>query len=119
MLKLTIAALCAAVSVGIAGAGVSTSAHAQGSGCFAQFNQAFANFTQNNPMNSSWGIRDTFQYSYFVGDQGLNILMGYQSCMEPGDFATNFQALSDMRDKGRDGCNSTSNGTPCTPTYPR
>lgn len=95
-------------------------AAAQDSGsCFASFDRDFGDFRNSNPMNSNWSARDTLQWSYFMGEQGLNILLKYQSCMDPGDFATNFQALTGMRDKGRDGCQALNSGaSACTPTYP-
>ncbi len=70
-------------------------------------------------MNPNWGTRDTFQWSYFIGEEGINILMKHQSCLSAADFATNFEALDGMRDKGRAGCRQTStNPATCVPRYP-
>ena len=39
--------------------------------------------------------------------------------MDAADFAANFKALSDMRDSGREGCQSLNSGAyACSPTYP-
>lgn len=118
MIKPVVGSLCAVVAVAFAMTGKPSTAAAQGS-CFAAFDQEYGNFARNNPMNSSWGARDTFQWSYFMGEQGINILMKYQSCMDAADFATNFQALDGMREKGRDGCQALNSGAyACSPTYP-
>ena len=92
---------------------------AQGGSCMAEFNQAFANLTQQKPMNSNWGSRDTFQWSYFIGEEGIKILTKYQACLSAEEFAANFEALSGMRDKGRQGCEQLSSvpGS-CVPRYP-
>ena len=119
MIKPVFGSLCLAVAAALATTANPPEAKAQGGNCFASFDQEYGNFARSNPMNSSWGSRDTFQYSYFMGEQGLNILMKYQSCMDAADFATNFQALSGMRDKGRDGCMALNSGSSaCSPTYP-
>lgn len=92
---------------------------AQGGGCMAEFNSKLADFQTQYPMKSSWGARDTYQYAYFFGENALNILMNYQSCLNSADFAANFQALTGMRDNGRSGCQQLNSGvSACTATYP-
>ena len=87
--------------------------------CFAAFNTELTAFKNMRPFNSSWSARDSYQYAYFFGERGLEILTGYQSCMDAADFAANFKALSDMRDSGREGCQSLNSGAyACSPTYP-
>lgn len=119
MIRPVIVSICVVIAGALASTINPSSAAAQG-GCFAQFESDYGNFARSNPQNSSWGARDTFQYAYFMGEQGLNILMKYQSCMDAADFATNFQALDGMREKGREGCRAldSSGGGACTPTYP-
>lgn len=82
------------------------------------FNQDFGNFVAQYPQKSSWGMRDTYQYAYFIGVRGLEILMRHQACMSPGDFAANYQQLVAARDQGRNGCQQVDSGGGCTPTYP-
>jgi hypothetical protein len=119
MLKPIVASCCALGALAVAIVTDSPPARAQGGSCFANFDQEYANFKQSNPMNPNWGSRDTFQWSYFMGEQGINILMKYQSCMDAGDFATNYEALVGLRDQGRQGCEALNSGArPCTPTYP-
>lgn len=90
---------------------------AQG-GCFADFDQKFAQWTNNNPQKSNWGMRDTYQYAYFMGTEGLKILQEYRSCMSDADFAANYEALKGARDQGRKGCLQTSSTGDCQPRYP-
>jgi hypothetical protein len=119
VIKPVISSLLVLATVAVVTAGKPAPALAQ-AGCFADFNNAYGDFARNNPQNSSWGARDTYQYAYFMGEQGINILMRYQSCMDAADFATNFAALDGMRDKGKQGCESLNSGAlACTPTYPR
>ena len=119
MIKLVGACALIAASGYFLASGEMSKASAQGGSCMANFNSEISSLTQNKPMNPNWGMRDTFQWSYFIGEQGINILMKYQSCLSPEDFASNYSALDGMRDKGRQGCEQTSSGSgTCVPRYP-
>lgn len=119
MIKPAIASICVAAALGIAIAGKPSTAKAQAGTCMADFNNDFGAYQSSHPLDSGWGSKATYQWSYFLGENGLNILMKYQSCMDASDFAANFEALSSMRDKGREGCLAlTTDAGSCTPTYP-
>lgn len=84
------------------------------------FDNSFKAFTERYPQKSNWGTRDTYQYSYFLGTEGLKILQGYKSCLSAADYNANQQALIGARDNGRQGCRQTSSdgGASCQPRYP-
>ena len=117
--QLTGQSLPAAAPVGtVAGAGASCGATPQEA--FANFNNSFASLASAKPNQSNaGGARDQYQYSYFLGSEGLNILAKFRTCMAPNDYQANLAALQGMRDNGKSGCEklSTSQGS-CTPTYP-
>ena len=92
---------------------------ADGACSFAGFDQKIAEWTRRYPVKSSWGMRDNYQYAYFFGSEGLNILQGYRSCLSDVDFAANFQSLSKARDSGRENCSKvSSSGGGCESSYP-
>lgn len=84
----------------------------------AGFNQKFSELTRDKPQKSNWGMNATYNYSYFLGYEGLRILEGYRNCMSDADFAANYSALVGMRDKGREGCIKTSSSGSCKLGYP-
>ncbi len=83
------------------------------------FSAQFRQLSSSQPINQSWGSRDTFQYSFFLGTRGLEYLESHRACMSSADYQANRQALEGMRDQGRTGCEqlSTSAGS-CRPVYP-
>ncbi len=89
-------------------------------GCsFQAFDAEFRQLTTNYPQRSHWGARDTYQYSYFLGVEGLEILERHRRCMNDPDYQANRQALEGMRDQGVRGCQQLStNPSSCSPTYP-
>lgn len=85
----------------------------------ARFNAEFGALTQQYPNPPvSAGTRAQYQYSYFLGVQGLEILTRYRPCLGP-HYAANEAALKGMRDSGREGCIAVSTNSQCTPDYPR
>jgi hypothetical protein len=102
-------------------AGLSTPSVAQAYECsFQGFSEEMAAFTAQYPVDSNWGTRATYQYAYFLGTEGINILQKYQSCLSSDDFAANYAALKGSRDAGLSGCQQTSTDPgSCTPTYPQ
>lgn len=118
-MKPFITAACAAVAI-VALALVLQPRAASAQGCSAQaFNGEFEQLTSRYPMQSHWGSRATFQYSYFLGTRGIELLNRYSGCMSAADFNANRQALEGMRDQGLRGCQQLStNADSCTPTYP-
>lgn len=109
-----------AMMVAVGALGMPAPAMAQDGECsFAGFNQKITEFTTENPVQSSWGTRDTYQYAYFMGVEGLKILQEFRSCMSDQDFAANYQALSNMRDNGRENCPKfATDPSSCQPVYP-
>lgn len=105
----------------------SASARAPGGQCtlssaaaMQAFDRDFGGMTQRLPLNPNWGMRDTYQYSYFMGVEGLKLLAPYQPCMAPADYEANRVALEGMRDQGYRGCEQTSSSPgSCRPEYPR
>jgi hypothetical protein len=86
---------------------------------FQAFDNEFRQLTTNHPQQSHWGARDTYQYSYFLGVRGLEILARHQPCMSGPDFEANRQALTGMRDQGLQGCRQLSTSpSSCVPQYP-
>lgn len=89
---------------------------------FQAFDQSFGAFTAAFPQNPSWGIRDTFQYSIFLGTTGLAILNqdSIKNCMAPADYEANRRALQGAVDNGLAGCVATSSdgGAGCVAAYP-
>lgn len=116
--SLFVASLTTLAALGILSA--PTTALAKDGACsFAAFDQEFREFTQRYPNQSNWGTRDTYQYAYFLGSEGLKILQEYRSCMSDADFAANYQALANTRNNGRDNCPKfSSTGGNCQPSYP-
>lgn len=88
---------------------------------FQGYDQAIKQWTDTNPQKSTWGSRDTYQYAYFFGTEGLKILQVYKKCMSNADFTANQQALAGARDKGLQGCRqlSSDGGSGCVPKYPQ
>lgn len=86
---------------------------------FQAFDNEFRQLTTNYPQQAHWGARDTYQYSHFLGVQGLAILERHRPCMSGQDYEVNRQALAGMRDQGLIGCQqlSTSPNT-CVARYP-
>jgi len=87
---------------------------------FAGFDGEIANFTKTHPQKPSWGMRDTYQYSYYFGTEGLKILEKYKSCITAAQYNENHEVLLGARDKGLEGCQKTSSdmGANCHPVYP-
>lgn len=114
---LTLSSLAALAAVAIV---VTAPAPATAQACgFQAFDSQFRDLTTNQPQRSHWGARDTYQYSYFLGVRGLQILEGHRPCMSGADYEANRQALTGMRDQGLRGCQQLStNPNSCTPTYP-
>lgn len=84
-----------------------------------RFNAEFGALTQQYPTPPvSAGMRAQYQYSYFLGVEGLEILARYRPCLGP-HYAANEAALKGMRDSGRDGCIAVSTTSQCAPDYPR
>lgn len=119
MMKSIIGSLSVVTAIVLVAVGMPSKTVAQSGNCFASFNSEISGLTQSKPLNPNWGTRDSYQWSYFIGEEGIKILMKYQSCLSAADFATNFQALDAMRDKGLAGCKQTSTdpGT-CRASYP-
>lgn len=116
--SLFVASLTTIVAVGT----LSLPITAFGGVCDVSFDNMFGAFSGAiNPPNPNWGMRDTYQYSYFLGTEGLEMLKKQESCMSAADFAANYQALKGMRDQGREGCIKTSSdgGASCKPRYPK
>lgn len=87
---------------------------------FQAFDAEFRQLTTNYPQRQYWGARDTYQYSHFLGVEGLAILERHRPCMSGADYEANRQALSGMRDQGLRGCQQLStNPGSCVPQYPR
>lgn len=84
----------------------------------AGFDQKFAALKQRNPQQPNWGMNATYQYSYFLGSEGIKTLLEYRTCMNDADFTANYDALKGMRDKGREGCLKTSSTGDCQASYP-
>lgn len=84
------------------------------------FNQEFASFNARYPIRSSWGMRDTYKYSIFLGAEGQKILERYRGCMSKPDFDANWNALNGAKEKGLSGCRATSSdgGAGCVAAYP-
>jgi hypothetical protein len=84
------------------------------------YNREFFEFQNAYPMNPNWGTRDTYKYSLFAGEKGLQILERLKACLSPQDYAANQTALSGVVTAGRDGCRATSNdgGAGCVAEYP-
>lgn len=81
--------------------------------------QDFAEFTQRYPLQPHWGIRDTYQYAYFLGTEGLNILQRHKACMPAADFSANYAALEQSRETGRENCTKVAvDPDSCVPSYP-
>lgn len=112
-----------AVSLGLliaAGLSIPSVARAGYECSFQGFSEEMAAFTAQYPVNSNWGTRDSYQYAYFLGSEGITILQKYQSCLSSDDFAANYAALKGSRDAGLSGCQQTSTDPgSCTPTYPQ
>lgn len=92
-----------------------------GGACDVSFDSMFGAFSNSiAPAKPNWGMRDTYQYSYYLGTEGLEMLKKFETCMPAADFAANYQALKGLRDKGREGCIKTSSdgGAGCKPRYP-
>jgi len=91
----------------------------QGGACkAADFEPKVNELRSRFPMNSAWGMNDTYRYSYFFGVEGIKILQRYRTCMSTLDFTANYDALRGMRDKGREGCLKTSSTGDCQASYP-
>lgn len=86
----------------------------------ACFNNDFADFTRQYPQpDESKGARAIYQYSYFLGAQGLQILDRYKASLGP-NYDANYNALAGMRDSGHNGCNALSSSSDdCQPVYPQ
>jgi hypothetical protein len=90
----------------------------------AAFNSDFGAFANQYPLpsrlpdGSAVGPRATYQYSYFVGVEGLRIIQPYLGCLGPNE-RPNVDALNAAARDGQRGCEqlSTVQGA-CTPTYP-
>src|SRR5262245_9090490 len=100
LLTLTSAAAIVATSLLLTAA---TAASAQGCG-FQAFDNEFRQLTTSYPQQNYWGARDTYQYSYFLGVRGLEILSRHAPCMSGPDVQANQEALMGMRDQGLRGC---------------
>lgn len=86
---------------------------------FQAFDNEFRQLTTNFPQQNYWGARDTYQYSYFLGERGLLILERHRPCMSGADYEANRQALAGMRDQGLRGCQQLStNPSSCVAAYP-
>jgi len=119
MIKSGLVVLTLTAAIALLAVGHPANAVAQGGNCFASFNSEISDLTRLKPLNPNWGTRDSYQWSYFIGEEGIKILMKYQSCLSSSDFASNFQALDGMRDKGLEGCKQTSSDpSSCRPSYP-
>lgn len=113
-----------------AGNSGSTGAGAAGSGplvckgntgqSFAAFNDEFGSFSASYPVQSWWGMRDTYKYSIFLGTEGLKILEKYRGCLSQADFDANWNALNGAKEQGLSGCRATSSdgGAGCVSEYP-
>jgi hypothetical protein len=113
-----------------AGNSGSTGAGAAGSGplvckgntgqSFAAFNDEFGSFSASYPVQSWWGMRDTYKYSIFLGTEGLKILEKYRGCLSEADFDANWNALNGAKEQGLSGCRATSSdgGAGCVSEYP-
>ena len=87
---------------------------------FQAFDSEFRQLTTSYPQQAHWGARDTYQYSHFLGVQGLAILERHRPCMTGPDYEANRQALAGMRDQGLQGCQQLStNPNSCVAQYPR
>ena len=87
---------------------------------FEGYDKAIAAFTRAKPQQPGWGARDTYQYSYYFGSEGLKILEQYKSCMNSDQYRDNHSVLVGARDKGLEGCQklSSDGGASCRPVYP-
>lgn len=119
MLRLLTLSSLAAIAAAVVVMTAPAPATAQGCG-FQAFDAEFRQLTTNYPQQAHWGARDTYQYSYFLGVRGLEILARHQPCMSGPDFEANRQALTGMRDQGLRGCQQLSTSpSSCVPDYPR
>ena len=118
MMRLLTVTAVAAVAAAALTATQPQPAAAQACG-FQAFDAEFRQLTTNYPQRNYWGARDTYQYSYFLGVRGLEILSRHGPCMSGPDVQANQQALEGMRDQGLRGCQQLStNPSSCTPDYP-
>lgn len=118
MIRLLIVSAAAAVAAIMLTFASSEPARAQGCG-FNEFDAEFRQLTTNYPQQNSWGARDTYQYSHFLGIRGIEILNRHRPCMRPEDYQANYDALAGMRDQGLRGCQQLStNPNSCVPQYP-
>jgi|CXWL01.1.fsa_nt_gi tetratricopeptide (TPR) repeat protein len=87
--------------------------------CTGDFDAAFTALGNNSAPQARWGARANFQYSYYLGTQGLARLENHRNCMSDADYQGRRRQLEGMRDQGRNGCNqlSTAPGS-CTAEYP-
>ncbi len=114
---LTVTAFAGAVAM-LAAIAQPQPAQAQACG-FQAFDNEFRQLTTNFPQQNYWGARDTYQYSYFLGERGLLILERHRPCMSGPDYEANRQALAGMRDQGLRGCQQLStNPSSCVAAYP-
>ncbi|MFN7180899.1 hypothetical protein [Hyphomonas sp.] len=84
----------------------------------ALFDRDFGALTAARPLPPGAGARDTYQYSYYLGVEGLKLLDPYRGCLGPHE-APNDTQLREMVKAGKTGCEalSTSAAT-CVPQYP-
>ncbi|WP_029416372.1 tetratricopeptide repeat protein [Brevundimonas bacteroides] len=90
----------------------------------AAFEADFGVFVTQYPMpsrladGSAPGPRATYQYSYFLGTEGLRLIQPYLGCLGPHE-QPNVHALTVTAQRGLEGCEqlSTVQGS-CTPSYP-
>lgn len=87
---------------------------------FRDYDAELGRWNAENPVNRSWGMRDTYQFAYFAGTQSLRILARYKGCMSDVDYKANLTPLENLRDSGLAGCRQTSNdgGRNCVARYP-
>lgn len=85
------------------------------------FDKAMAGFNEARPLQETWGMRDTYQYSYYYGSEGLKVLAQYKSCMSETDYRAYHDTLVSARDRGLEGCQklSSDSGASCQPVYPQ
>lgn len=84
------------------------------------FNAAFGAMSQQQyPMNPNYGAQQTYQWTYFVMSNGLDLIEDFKGCLSPADYQTNRKALIDARNSGKQGCEQLSSvGGECPRRYP-